>query len=84
MDPRADAVAWHVVDVLPAHPVLTLLVAVAGSPDQAPMIWTLSGVHPEQSAQPPTRLGPIKVQLLTDAQPCLSTTILRGVTPHCR
>ena len=28
LDPRADAAAWRVIDVLPAHPVLTLPVAV--------------------------------------------------------
>jgi Fic family protein len=31
IDPRADAAAWRIIDVLPAHPVLTLPVAVAAT-----------------------------------------------------
>ena len=31
VDPRADAAAWRIIDVLPAHPVITLPVAVAAT-----------------------------------------------------
>ncbi len=31
LDPRADAAAWRLIDVLPAHPVITLAVAVAAT-----------------------------------------------------
>ncbi|HEY5134317.1 MAG TPA: Fic family protein [Candidatus Nanopelagicales bacterium] len=31
VDPRADAAAWRLIDVLPAHPVITLAVAVAAT-----------------------------------------------------
>lgn len=31
VDPRADAAAWRIIDVMPAHPVITLAVAVAAT-----------------------------------------------------
>jgi hypothetical protein len=38
VDPRADAAAWALIDVLPAHPVITVPVAVAATGRTKPAV----------------------------------------------
>jgi Fic family protein len=53
--PRADAAAWTIIDVLPAHPVVTVPVAVAATRKTKPAVT--NGVAELETAGVLTRLG---------------------------
>ena len=54
-DPRGDAVAWAIIDALPAHPILTVPVAVAATKRTKPAVT--NGVHELERAGVLVRLG---------------------------